>query len=197
VLNYFEDGNEADVVFLDIIMPVMYGTELAEKLREFGWNGYIILLSSSNYYAEQSYRINAFSYLIKPPVINEVQKVFNRITADRNDPVNSRFKLTVRGAAPYIKYGDLMYVEVRNHHIYFCLRNGEVIKVYGKISDYAAVLYADPRMVRGNRSYILNMDYIASCVNGAVIMDGGTRISIPKGYGEFTERYLEWMMNKD
>ena len=67
-LDYVRSGTEVDVCFLDILMPDMTGVVLADQLRREGFAGEIVFLTASNDYAYQAFRVNAFDYLLKPPI---------------------------------------------------------------------------------------------------------------------------------
>lgn len=196
LLYYFEDNREIDVIFLDILMPKISGIEIAKKLRKSGFDGFIVLLSSSNAYATQSYNVNAFTYLLKPPEKYVVQSVIEKIEQIQTVTKNCKFKIKLKNGERFISFSELMYIEVKNHHLYFNLHNEEIIRIYGKLSDYSDLLLADSRMVQGNRSFILNMDYINRCENGAVLIKNGVWVSIPKGFTDFQSHYLNWMFEK-
>lgn len=197
VLEYFEDGYEADIVFLDILMPIMSGIDLAQKLRASGYEGFIVFLSSVNCYAVESYGVKAFAYLLKPSNKSEVQALLDKIEKTRTSVKASGIKLILKDGSRFIKFADLIFVEVKNHNLFFHLNNGEIIKIYGKLIDYSEALLADPRMSQDNRSFIFNMDYIHRCEDGAVYLKDGTRISIPNGFSEFQNNYFKWMFGKD
>ena len=46
-LAHIKSGAKTDVCFLDILMPKMKGTELAQKMREAGFKGEIVFLTST------------------------------------------------------------------------------------------------------------------------------------------------------
>lgn len=197
VLDYLEDGNEAELIILDILMPGLSGVDLALKLREMGYDGFIVFLSSANYFANQSYKVEAFSYLLKPAKKAEVQALLDKIERTKSAVKNTGIKITTSEGGRFVKLSELVYTEVQNHHVFFHLAGGEIIKVYGKLSDYSDVLLSDMRMSRDNRSFIFNMDYIQRCENRAVYLRDGTRISIPKGFNEFQSNYFKWMFRKN
>lgn len=197
VLDYLEDGNEAELIFLDILMPGMSGVNLALKLRETGYDGFIVFLSSANHFATQSYKAKAFSYLLKPAKKTEVQVLLDKIETTKSAVKNSGIKITTNEGGRFVKFSELVYAEVQNHHVYFHLADRDIIKVYGKLSDYSDVLLSDMRMSQDNRSFILNMDYIQRCENRAVYLKDGTRISIPQGFNEFQTNYFKWMFGKN
>lgn len=47
-------------------MPDINGIKLGEQLRQDGYNGKIIYLTSSEEFAVNSYKVKAFDYLLKP-----------------------------------------------------------------------------------------------------------------------------------
>ena len=55
-----------DIYILDVVMPGMNGISLGVKLREAGYDGKIIYLTSSSEYSLDAFRVRALDYLIKP-----------------------------------------------------------------------------------------------------------------------------------
>lgn len=196
VLNLFEEGVKPDAVFLDIMMPELSGIDLAKKIRKLGFDGAIVFLSAMNDFAVQSYKVKAFSYLLKPAQKSEVQEVLDEIEKTRLSSDEAGFKVSWKGGGKFVRFSEFIYVEVQNHHLYFHLQEGEVIKTYGKLSDYKDILLTEPRMAHNNRSFIFNMDYISRYEKGAVFLKDGVRISIPHRFEQFQNNYFNWMFEK-
>ena len=57
-----------DIYILDILMPGMDGIELGVRLRELGYDGSIIYLTSSTDFAIDSYKAEASNYILKPVI---------------------------------------------------------------------------------------------------------------------------------
>ena len=55
-----------DLIFLDIIMPLLSGIDTAREFRNMNQNVPIVFLTSSREFAFNSYEVKAFNYLIKP-----------------------------------------------------------------------------------------------------------------------------------
>ena len=55
-----------DAIFLDILMPVADGIEIAREIRTFDRGVRIVFLSSSNEFGPESYTVDASNYLLKP-----------------------------------------------------------------------------------------------------------------------------------
>ena len=55
-----------DLIFLDIIMPLLNGIDTAREIRSMGLTVPVIFLTSSREFALDSYDVKAFHYLLKP-----------------------------------------------------------------------------------------------------------------------------------
>ena len=55
-----------DLIFLDVRMPFIDGMDAARELRAAGSSVPIIFISSAREYAVDSYKVDAFWYLVKP-----------------------------------------------------------------------------------------------------------------------------------
>lgn len=195
-LTHWEKGNPMDIAFLDILMPEISGIDLAKALRERGFAGHIVFLTSVNDFAAQSYQVKAFSYLLKPFRPAEIASLLAEIKKSGKAADTSGFHITRNGKVRFIPYTDFIYVEVRNHHLFFHLRNDEVIKIYAQLREYAPVLLMEPRISQCHRSYIINMDHVTACERTCVHMRDGSRISISRSYESFVPLCLEWMYGK-
>ena len=190
VLEYVRSGAVADICFLDIIMPEMNGVELAEKLRESGYKGAIVFLTTSNEYAHESYRVEAFDYLIKPPSPEAVLAVLQKLETVRLSDDTEGITLKVFGVARKILFREIKYAEVKNHKVYILLMDGGRVDVNAPLSGIAPQLLRDNRFAQCHASYIVNMDAISSISGSEIIMRGGARISVSKKYADTKHKYL-------
>lgn len=77
-LDELEDINP-DVVFLDIEMPGMNGLTVAEQMRQFNSNLYIVFVTAYRHYAVEAFEINALDYLLKPALQEHVDRAISRL----------------------------------------------------------------------------------------------------------------------
>ncbi len=190
------DNNAIDIVILDIMMPKMNGIELAFQLRKMNFSGYLIFLSSFNDFAEQSYAVKAFSYMVKPVDPQKIYELLRDIETRRKTIDRNGFALTSRSGIRFISYAEFMYVEVIRHHLHFHLKDGGVPSVYSSLKAYSDILLREPQMIKVQRSFIVNLDYVNSCENSAVFMRDGTRISVPKDFESVREKWLRRMFDE-
>jgi DNA-binding LytR/AlgR family response regulator len=77
-MDFIRTGAVTDCCFLDIIMPEMNGIQLAATLRNHGYSGKIVFLSTSKDYGPESYTVDAFSYMLKPLTAEGVNEILNK-----------------------------------------------------------------------------------------------------------------------
>lgn len=70
---------EVDLVFLDIKMPFMNGTELAKKMLEKKPNLSIIFITAYNEYAVKAFNLNAVDYILKPVSFERLIRSLKRL----------------------------------------------------------------------------------------------------------------------
>lgn len=66
LLDAVQEKGGFDLYFLDIIMPVMSGMEVASRIRSRGETCEIIFLTTSREYGVEAFGVNAAGYLLKP-----------------------------------------------------------------------------------------------------------------------------------
>ena len=64
-----------DIVLLDVCMPGILGTEVAQELRKFSSSTEIIFLTTSDEFAMDAFAVKATDYLLKPFLLPELLAV--------------------------------------------------------------------------------------------------------------------------
>lgn len=75
-----------DVIFLDIEMPGRNGFDCLKILRELGYEGLIIFETAHDEFILQALREQAFDYLLKPIVLDELQSCLERLAIIEQRP---------------------------------------------------------------------------------------------------------------
>lgn len=60
------DKQNYDLVLLDVCMPGILGTEVANEMREKNYHAEIIFLTTSDEFAVEAFALKAIHYLVKP-----------------------------------------------------------------------------------------------------------------------------------
>ena len=119
----FNDGNSLlktvreegffDIYILDMIMPGIYGMEVASTLRMLNDEGKIIFLTSTVEYAVNSYDVKAYYYMVKPVDTLKLYKILDGAISEISDESP---KVVVRNGNRQMKLmiSEIMYADINN-----------------------------------------------------------------------------------
>ncbi len=112
-ISLFKSGNEVNLIFLDVEMPVMTGIEFIKTLKN---PPQIIIISSKDQYAIQAFEYDVTDYLLKPVAYSRffraVDKAYNLFTKGPavNDNKNEIF-IKKNSSLVKLKYEEILWVE--------------------------------------------------------------------------------------
>ena len=161
-----------DVYILDIIMPDMNGIELGMKLRDAGYDGKIIYLTSSTEYSLDAFRVKAFDYIIKPVSKEAFFKTADEALASIAQKKSKSMIVKTKEKSVKLTYDSIMYAEFNKRAISYYLSGGRVVEsvtVRTAFSQAMADLLADKRFAACGQSMVVNLDHITEVENTAVV----------------------------
>ncbi|MCT1524556.1 LytR/AlgR family response regulator transcription factor [Sphingobacterium hotanense] len=170
---------QADVLFLDVEMPIMNGFQFLEALGQFEFE--VIFVTAYNIYTLDALRANALDYLLKPVDPEELEKAIEKLQKrihgkeamrkmDIQDVKStcSRIALPTAEGIHLIKREDILRIEAMSNYSVFYLISQSKIIVSKTLKEYENLL-EDRNFLRINRSVIVNLDYVVKYKKG----DGG------------------------
>ena len=129
LLSFVTVKNECiDLIFLDVIMPLLNGIETAKELRNTNQTVPIIFLTTSKEFAVDSYEVKAFHYLIKPIVEEKLFTVLDDFLITFKKPHEIFIAQTSFGFCK-INVSNIDYLEAQNKHVNVHLCNGTTIEI--------------------------------------------------------------------
>ncbi|CAM4298624.1 DNA-binding response regulator [Saccharibacillus endophyticus] len=77
----FLQGNDVDVIFLDINIPSLDGVLLAKSVSKFANKPYIVFTTAYKEHAAEAFEIEAFDYILKPYHEPRIAAMLNKLEA--------------------------------------------------------------------------------------------------------------------
>lgn len=166
-VSYYPDGVEFlnkfdgsfDLIFMDIEMPKLDGLTVSSKLRLIDHDVPIIIVSHSAKYAVKGYYVQAFGYIVKPISKTDFDFLLSKAIDDINRKKNSFVLLESKAGFQKVMIKDILYIEVTNHYLSFYLKDGNIPRIRGKMSDYADRL-ENAGFARCNECYLVNLAHV-------------------------------------
>lgn len=181
------------LIFLDIFLLDSHGLNIAKTIREFDTDVKIIFFTTSVDFAVESYEVSAFYYLVKPVNEMKLYDIIDRFfLCFHKNPIQSL--LVKRGhQTKRLLYSEIFYVESKNSFVIIHAKNGELFRLYLKLSELEKALPPVP-FLRCHQSYIVNLNYVRS-VNKVFVMIDGTELPIRRqDMKKIKERYFDYVI---
>ena len=156
-----------DVIFLDIKMPKILGTEF---LRNLSHPPKVIFVTAYRDYAVEGYKLDAVDYLVKPvsferfvKAIAKLKRTVGQDTIIPGENVSSNpdpfLYLKVYKQMQKVFINDIVYIESWKDYIKLFFTNGKTLLVKQSISSMENLL-SDHKFIRVHRSYMVSVDKI-------------------------------------
>jgi len=156
-----------DLLFLDIEMPVLKGTEFFKNLIQ---KPKVIFTTAYRDYALDGFELNAVDYLLKPITFGRFFKAIEKFLESEsttsqiilnNEDVIHKDYIYIRNDRKQVKvkFEDILYIESLKDYIKIHLLEKNYMTKYS-ISSFHKLL--DNRFVRVHRSFIVNQNKISA-----------------------------------
>jgi two-component system, LytTR family, response regulator len=182
-------SNSVDIIFLDIRMPQLSGTDFVRSLRKIPK---IIFTTAHKEFAHEGFELDVVDYLLKPIRFDRFLRAVNKVFPHSQDsevsgPVEVK---EIKFASPFIYVrvdrkmvkvllDDIVYIESNKDYVKL-FTTGSTIITRQTISSVEAML-SENKFFRIHRSYIVSLDKITTFSNEFVEM-GKKELPIGKLY---------------
>ena len=169
-----------DIIFLDIIMPLLNGMDTARELRQTDKAVKIIFLTSSPEFALESYEVKAQGYVLKPIVYEQLK--------------DAHIVLKTSFGYQKLYLHDIEYAEAQNKKVVFHLCTGDTLEASEPLHSFESRFTEDNRFFKCHRSYLVYLQNVDHFTTTQITMKSGRSIPIARGYAKaFKEAYFAQM----
>ncbi|HYC27673.1 MAG TPA: LytTR family DNA-binding domain-containing protein [Chitinophagaceae bacterium] len=174
-----------DVMFVDIKMPKIIGTEF---LRSLSHPPKVIFVTAYREYAVEGFELDAVDYLVKPVSFERFLKAINRLkrSAEPPPPASQKLYQPNPDAFVYLKadrsmqkifLNEILYIESWKDYVKLFFTSGTPLLVKQPISAMENLL-SGHKFLRVHRSYIVSLNKVSGYSSTAVKLSS---IEIPIG----------------
>lgn len=184
----FLQKNAIDLIFLDVQMPDITGTQLARSLKKR--QPMIIFTTAYSKYAVEGFNLNAVDYLLKPFDFNRFLESVNRATEYKT--IIGKTTIPEQDSAIFVKSDyqnvristrDIIYIEGLDDYIRIHVVNGKSIYTLMSLKSILDKLntICENDFIRIHRSYIVSVNKIKRIYNQMVLVND-KELPIGKSY---------------
>jgi DNA-binding LytR/AlgR family response regulator len=190
----FIQKNPVDLIFLDIQMPDITGTQLARSLSKR--QPMIIFTTAYGKYAVEGFNLDAVDYLLKPFDFSRFLEAVNR--AKEYKVLHETIGTAIEDSAIFVKSDyqnlristkDIQYIEGFDDYIRIHLDSGKSVFTLMSLKNIIEKL-PDKEFIRIHRSYIVSIRKIQRIYNQMVQL-GDKELPIGKSYVDSIKQLLK------
>lgn len=182
-----------NLIFLDIIMPLINGIDVAHEIRKYNKMTKIVFLSSSPDFALESYDVRAFSYILKGSSPEKITAILDELILENETSANSFFITKTKNGITKIYYNTIEYVEVNGKTVTIYLINQEHHQLFSTLSEVESSLLFLENFCKVHRSYLVNLDYVKKIHEKELQTINNNNIPISKNhYSSVKKEYLSY-----
>ena len=168
------------------------GLEAAKLIRGRSRESILIFLSDDNFFAEESYELQAFWYFRRPVKEETFSSVLNR--AIRTVTERKTFILTVDREKVAVFFPDILYIETQNRKLIIHTQHG-VISCYGSLR-HAMGACPPGSMLQISRFEAVSLRWISNITSRSVqLKNGETLILSRKMADKVWDTYHAWKID--
>lgn len=177
-LEQCENNVRFDIVFLDISMEEVDGIQVAQRIRSFHSDTYIVFVTAFIDYALEGYKVNAVRYLMKDTLEIALEECMNAILQKMQV---ARVTFSFLEGEKRLYTDNILYVESRGHKSIFHYMESEMVsyQIYDKLDSVERNLEGYG-FLRIHKSYLVNMKHIRKISNYIVSLDTGEELPVPR-----------------
>ena len=181
------EGNNIDIVFLDINMPKINGIDF---LKSYKTNARIIITTAYPVYAVEAYGLDVLDYLVKPVSFERFLKACNKAKELSDLKKTAPAKIQKSPDHFFIKcdnqiekvfYDDLLYAEAMMNYVMLYTTSKKMM-VYITMKGLEEQLPVES-FIKVHKSFIVNIAKIKS-IEGNILHVGNEKIAISQNLRE-------------
>lgn len=185
-------NNMIDLAFVDIQMPTLNGLEFSKLI---GSETRIIFTTAFDYYAIDSYKVNALDYLLKPitypDFLQAANKALNWFKITKIQSLPERESIIVKSDYKHIqiKLNKILYVEGLKDYIKIYIHEQAKPTLTLMSMKSMEELLPPAKFMRVHRSFIVNKNRINAIDRGRIII-GKNIIPVSESYKSTLLQFL-------
>jgi len=183
VFHLSETPQDADIIFLDIMMGDLNGIDAAKELRNYGCHAEIIFLTNIKEYVFESFDVSPTNYLLKNSLSdNTLQGVFLKAARKAETKSKDFFICESAGIYKQIQIDNIYFFKITNRiiSVYY---NNESFDFYSSMGKLEEKL-SKKVFARMHRSYIVHLKYVDRIEKDTIVLTNGAFIPLGSTYAK-------------
>lgn len=180
-----------DIILLDIDMPGLNGLDVRDRLQSRHIQSQIIFVTGYENYMQDAFGIYVSGYLIKP--VNKT-KLFDMLyqVSSFQDCFRELEIIDIKNCRVRVLLNDIIYMQAERAYSHIYIKNQDNVIAARGIGEWEQALECYG-FFRCHKSYLVNLAYVDSITNAAIIKCCGVKIPVSRSRRTLLrEAYIEY-----
>lgn len=182
-LSYIKE-HRIDIIFLDIQMPELKGTDFAELVQKTGVR--IIFTTAYSEYALEGFELSALDYLLKPITFKRFLSAIEKFPKTTKK-VENTFVIKSGYDLHKVLLDDILYIQSESEYVNYHLKNDKKILANQSLKKLESMLPST--FLRVHRSFIVNKQKVTG-LKGRDMLLGDIIIPVSDSYYDAVKNEL-------
>lgn len=172
-----------EIYILDILMPGMNGIKLGVSLRQAGFDGKIIYLTSSEEYVFDSFKARPFDYLRKPATKETLFPVLDEAVSSVSGQKEKSIIVKTKDNSIKLTLNSILYAELCQRSIVYHLMGGktaETVQIRTTFAEAVQDLLQDSRFILCGKGIAANLHHMTMVDKSSVMFKDGSSVFLSK-----------------
>ena len=195
LLGAIGEGAVFDLLFLDVYLPDMKGTELAAAVREAHPvpQPSVAFITSSEDHAIQAFALGAVHYITKPFTRGEVEEALQRCA--RPHDLRRGISVPEGNATRFVYLDEIAMCESAGHMVTVRLNDGSTLTFRQTLGELQRSL--DARFIGVSRGFVVNADFIERMGPKSCTLKDGREVLLSRGSAkEIRKAYQDYLFSR-
>lgn len=198
LLSDYGRGVPSDIILLDIYMEGISGVRCAQLLREQGYSGQIVFLTTSTLHALSAYEVDAVQYLVKPLSQQQFFQAMDKSLSLLQAPTARLLLVRHNGSNYKFPIESISFAETKGHYQEIHCANGEVYSMRSTATNLFDSLDDEGCFMSIGKMYIINYHFIKEINTSSIAMINGEEIHLSRRiYQKVVEQYFLFFQDGD
>ena len=186
-------ARQYDLVFLDVYMNRLSGIDTARAIRKLDEDVLIVLITTSNSFASESYEVHALYYLLKPFSDEDVRRM---IIAAELESRQKEHVVELPGGVPVL-LRRILYTDYSNHSVTVYLDGGEEKKVWSSQQQMESLLCSREEFATCTKGVIVNLEWIDRMDERMITLKNGVELPVARARrADLKSRHAEYLFSR-
>lgn len=183
------------IVFMDVDMPDMRGTDTAKALRERNNNAVFCFVTAYEQYAYEAFRVEALDYIVKPPDYAKLARFLDKALAwkalewEQKEAEKRYLSLPQKPGNRLVVQENILYLEKRRNQCVVVTETEEII-CYDTLQNLYCQLN-ESIFVYTHQGYIVNFYRVKELRNNIAFLGNGREIPVSRKYWDALKKRFE------